>query len=198
MAGNTQDRVTLRDFLARIEQQYGKAHRIWVVDRGIPTEEVLQEMRGCDPPMRYLAGTPKGRLTRYDPALWCRPLQFDPRDINGLGFDDRPNPRQVGLAPEINPRAKRHLPKQCGNETSRTKQCVGLTRCCISVETTVGQRYRLLGNPTGGAPGSGHRRPTAYSVGRCMPSRPLLRVQFGEPLVCPILLANGRSEPRWQ
>src|SRR5262245_29606108 len=45
LAGNTQDKATLRDFLARIERQYGKARRIWVMDRGIPTEEVLQEMR---------------------------------------------------------------------------------------------------------------------------------------------------------
>jgi transposase len=73
MAGNTQDKATLRDFLARIERQYGKAQRIWVMDRGIPTEEVLQEMRACDPPVQYLVGTPKGRLTRYEKQLLGRP-----------------------------------------------------------------------------------------------------------------------------
>jgi transposase len=73
MAGNTQDKATLRDFLARIERQYGKAQRIWVMDRGIPTEEVLQEMRACDPPVQYLVGTPKGRLTRYEKQLLDRP-----------------------------------------------------------------------------------------------------------------------------
>jgi len=41
LAGNTADSTTLRDFLARIEQQYGKARRIWLMDRGIPTEAVL-------------------------------------------------------------------------------------------------------------------------------------------------------------
>ena len=45
MAGNTTDKTTLREFLQKIEQQYGKAQRIWVMDRGIPTEEVLAEMR---------------------------------------------------------------------------------------------------------------------------------------------------------
>jgi len=60
LAGNTQDKATLRDFLALIERQYGKARRIWVMDRGIPTEEVLQEMRDRDPPVQYLVGTPKG------------------------------------------------------------------------------------------------------------------------------------------
>ena len=73
MAGNTQDKATLRGFLARIEQQYGKARRIWVMDRGIPTEEILQEMRACDPPVQYLVGTPKGRLTRYEKPLLEKP-----------------------------------------------------------------------------------------------------------------------------
>ena len=45
MAGNTADNTTLQGFLKKIEEQYGKAERIWVMDRGIPTEEVLQEMR---------------------------------------------------------------------------------------------------------------------------------------------------------
>ena len=75
MAGNTQDKATLRGFLARIEQQYGKARRIWVMDRGIPTEEVLQEMRARDPPVQYLVGTPKGRLTRYEKQLLGKPWQ---------------------------------------------------------------------------------------------------------------------------
>jgi transposase len=40
MAGNTSDRTTLRGLLQQIESLYGKAERIWVMDRGIPTEEV--------------------------------------------------------------------------------------------------------------------------------------------------------------
>jgi hypothetical protein len=76
MAGNTNDRTTLRDFLRTIEAQYGKAERIWVMDRGIPTEAVLKDMRQSDPPVYYLVGTPKGRLTEYEQALtekpWCK------------------------------------------------------------------------------------------------------------------------------
>jgi hypothetical protein len=63
LAGNTKDSKTLRSFLGKIEAQYGKARRVWVMDRGIPTEEVLAEMRNSDPPVHYLVGTPKGRLT---------------------------------------------------------------------------------------------------------------------------------------
>ncbi len=40
LAGNTSDRTTLKDFLTKIEKQYGKARRTWVMDRGVPTEEV--------------------------------------------------------------------------------------------------------------------------------------------------------------
>jgi transposase len=72
MPGNTADNTTLRGFLKKIEAQYGKAERIWVMDRGIPTEEVLAEMRQSDPPVSYLVGTPKGRLSRYEKALTDR------------------------------------------------------------------------------------------------------------------------------
>jgi transposase len=75
MAGNTSDRTTLRAFLQRIEKLYGKAQRIWVMDRGIPTEEALAEMRQSDPPIHYLVGTPKGRLTQYEQQLLERPWQ---------------------------------------------------------------------------------------------------------------------------
>jgi len=66
MPGNTQDKKTLRDFLKKIEDQYGKVNRTWIMDRGIPTEEVLEEMRKSETPIHYLVGTPKGRLTRLE------------------------------------------------------------------------------------------------------------------------------------
>lgn len=69
MPGNTSDKTTLKGFLAKIEQQYGKAQRIWVMDRGIPTEESLAAMRQSDPPVLYLVGTPKGRLSKLEKKL---------------------------------------------------------------------------------------------------------------------------------
>ena len=48
MPGNTSDKTTLADLLRAIEEQYGKSDRTWVMDRGIPTEEVLAEMRSGD------------------------------------------------------------------------------------------------------------------------------------------------------
>lgn len=69
MPGNTSDKTTLKGFLEKIEQQYGKAQRVWVMDRGIPTEETLASMRQSDPPVLYLVGTPKGRLSKLEEKL---------------------------------------------------------------------------------------------------------------------------------
>jgi len=73
LPGNTLDKKTLRPALEAIEKQYGKARRVWVMDRGIPTEETLAQMRASDPPVSYLVGTPKGRLSKLEAALADRP-----------------------------------------------------------------------------------------------------------------------------
>ena len=65
MPGNTSDRTTLGSFLEKIQAQYGQARRIWIMDRGIPTEETLQHMRASDPSVGYLVGTPRGRWEQY-------------------------------------------------------------------------------------------------------------------------------------
>ena len=75
LAGNTADKTTLQGFLQRIEEQYGKASRIWVMDRGIPTEAVLKEMRASDPAVQYLVGTPKARLSRFEARLSVLPWE---------------------------------------------------------------------------------------------------------------------------
>ncbi len=68
--GNTADKTTLRGMIDTIRTRYGAAERIWVMDRGIPTEEVLAELRAdATSPVRYLVGTPKGRLCRHEAAL---------------------------------------------------------------------------------------------------------------------------------
>lgn len=67
MGGGTADATTLSGFLDRIEHRYGRANRIWVMDRGIPTEDSLAKMRSIG--ASYLVGTPKGRLTRLEQAF---------------------------------------------------------------------------------------------------------------------------------
>jgi len=66
MDGNTSDKTTLRGFLKKIEALYGQARRVWLMDRGIPTEEVLAEMRTGGREMFYLVGTPRGRVAKYE------------------------------------------------------------------------------------------------------------------------------------
>lgn len=73
MPGHTADKTTLRAMLAKIRARFGAAERIWVMDRGVPTEEILAELRRADSGVRYLVGTPKGRLTRFEAELAASP-----------------------------------------------------------------------------------------------------------------------------
>ena len=82
LPGNAADSTTLRGMLRKIEAQYGKANRIWVMDRGIPTEKVLAEMRAADPPISYLVGTPKGRLSKLEKDLVALPWQAVRQGVN--------------------------------------------------------------------------------------------------------------------
>jgi hypothetical protein len=75
MAGNTSDKTTLRAMVQKVQGQYGTVQRIWVMDRGIPTEETLQEMRTSDPPVSYLVGTPRARWTQFAAQLQTQPWE---------------------------------------------------------------------------------------------------------------------------
>jgi hypothetical protein len=69
LPGNTADVTTLSEIRQKVEEQYGAVERLWLMDRGIPTEEGLAAMRASRPPVRYLVGTPKGRLTKFERRL---------------------------------------------------------------------------------------------------------------------------------
>jgi transposase len=71
LAGNTTDKTTLRQFLDKIETMYGKARRTWVMDRGIPTEATLREMREAG--TQYLVGTPRSMLGKLDQQFADKP-----------------------------------------------------------------------------------------------------------------------------
>ena len=75
MPGNTSDKTTLPAFLEKIRQQYGNARRLWIMDRGIPTEQILKEMRASTPPVFYLVGTPKGRLSKLEKHFLDKPWE---------------------------------------------------------------------------------------------------------------------------
>ena len=73
LAGNTADKTTLGKFLKKIETLYGKARRVWIMDRGIPTEATLQGMR--DEQIGYLVGTPKSLLSKMEQELLAKPWE---------------------------------------------------------------------------------------------------------------------------
>ena len=75
MDGNTSDRTTLRRFLDKIETLYGRARRVWVMDRGIPTEAVLEEMRSSEREIFYLVGTPRSKIRQYEKKWLDLPWQ---------------------------------------------------------------------------------------------------------------------------
>jgi hypothetical protein len=75
MNGNTSERTTLRDFLKKIETTYGRARRVWVMDRGIPSEAILQEMREPERQTFYLVGTPKARINQHEKKWLNLPWQ---------------------------------------------------------------------------------------------------------------------------
>ena len=66
MDGNRSDKTTLRGFLDKIETLYGTARRVWLMDRGIPTEALLAEIRSTRPDTFYLVGTPRARVNKFE------------------------------------------------------------------------------------------------------------------------------------
>lgn len=82
MRGNTSDKTTLADMLKKITDRYGKERRTWIMDRGIPTEETLAQMRQANPAVRYLVGTPKGRLTKLEKDLATKDWQQVKDDVH--------------------------------------------------------------------------------------------------------------------
>ena len=70
--GNTSDKGTQMAFIRKLESQYGKIGNLWLMDRGVPTEETLREMR--EGGYQYLVGAPRGHLgilgDKLEEAAW--------------------------------------------------------------------------------------------------------------------------------
>ena len=65
--GNRADVTTVEDIVEKIEAQYGSSGRIWVMDRGMVSEENLEYLRAGG--RRYIVGTPKSHLRRFEQEL---------------------------------------------------------------------------------------------------------------------------------
>jgi len=66
-AGNRADVTTVEDIVDLMERKYGRAERIWAMDRGMISEENLDYLRERD--ALYIVGTPKGRLRKFEREL---------------------------------------------------------------------------------------------------------------------------------
>jgi transposase len=66
-AGNTNDSRTVKMMIEAMEKRHGTLHRIWVMDRGMVSEENLKYLRERDG--RYIVGTPKAMLRQFEQHL---------------------------------------------------------------------------------------------------------------------------------
>ena len=86
LAGHTADQTPLKRFGPKVEMPSGKADRIGGMDRGLPTEDVLEDMRTADPPVYYRVGTPRGRLTQLARDLLPWPWPAVRAGVSGKGL----------------------------------------------------------------------------------------------------------------
>ncbi len=95
--GNTADVSTVEQIVKLMETRYGKSNRIWVMDRGMVSEKNLEFLRKEG--RRYLVGTPKGLLKKYEREL----LSDDWRKIRaGIEVKLLPVPRNEDDEPAAN------------------------------------------------------------------------------------------------
>jgi transposase len=66
-AGNRRDSTTLEEIVETMEARYGRAQRIWALDRGMVSEENLEFLRAGQ--RQYIVGTPKSQLKRFEQQL---------------------------------------------------------------------------------------------------------------------------------
>jgi hypothetical protein len=66
-AGNRHDSTTVQEMIQSLEKKYGRARRVWVMDRGMVSEANLQYLRAQD--ASYIVGTPKAQLRKFEQHL---------------------------------------------------------------------------------------------------------------------------------
>ena len=110
LPGNTADKTTLRAFLHKIEAQYGKASRIWVMDRGIPTDEILSEMRQADPPILLSRRHAQGAADETGEGSARPALANGARGCGGEALGERAGALRAGPEPPARSQGTRHAP----------------------------------------------------------------------------------------
>ena len=73
-AGNRSDVTTMQEIVETMEARYGKADRIWVMDRGVISDENMEFL--IEGGRRYIVGTPKGMLRKFERELLSQDWQL--------------------------------------------------------------------------------------------------------------------------
>jgi len=164
LAGNTTDKTTLRQFLQKIEQMYGKARRTWVMDRGIPTEATLAEMRATG--TQYLVGTPRSMLGKLDQHFADKPWQqvHEAMTVKLLEHEGEYYVLAHSDARQLKEKASRPTSAAC----TRCGAAAGKAPACASAVTRCWEGWRCSRRK----PGACHRQWTCMSPMRASGPRP--------------------------
>src|SRR3984893_8659569 len=144
--GNRHDGTTREEIVERIERLYGRANRIWVLDRGMGSEENVRYLKEAK--RRYIVGTPKSVLKRFEGEL--RAKDWHPvREGLEVRFCAAPGGEEVFLLCRS---AQRKEKEQAMHERFEKRIEEGLEKIVAScgkrkqLPAVVGQRVgRLLG-----------------------------------------------------
>lgn len=163
--GNTADVSTVEKIVALMEQHYGKSNRIWVMDRGMVSEENLAFLRKEG--RRYLVGTPKSLLKKYEQEIlsddWHKiregievKLLSVPQDEDDEPMEDAPSPasasqQEIFILCRSRDRVKKdegilqHSNRKSKSGCAMSARCEKQRRDTQKVEREVG---RMLGQNT--------------------------------------------------
>jgi len=141
-AGNRTDVTTVEDIVEKIEAQYGAAGRIWVMDRGMVSEDNLEYLK--DGGRRYIVGTPKSHLRRFEQEL----LRSDWQQVReGLEVRLCPSPdgKESFILCRSSARAIKEKQIHDRFEKRIEKGLVKLTESCRKRKQRVGAIERRIG-----------------------------------------------------
>jgi transposase len=127
-AGNRHDSKTVQEIIEKMEQKYGRARRVWVMDRGMVSEENLKYLREHDG--SYIVGTPKAQLRSFEQHLTEQGWQ----EVQA-GVEVKLVPGPAGSETFILARsADRKLKDQAIHQRFRERLEAGLTKLQASAE----------------------------------------------------------------
>ena len=128
-AGNRHDSTTVEDIVSSVEAKHGRANRIWVMDRGMVSEDNLAFVRSRDG--RYIVGTPKASLRKFEAQL----LEQDWQQVEA-GVEVKLVPSPDGQETFILARsAERREKEQAMHERFLTRMEVGLQKLAAAMQS---------------------------------------------------------------